>query len=122
MMLQLNPPIPVVVAGKGKALAHVLIDLGPEHDLEWVCFLDATGECWTARNRDVRIQANETMGRPAAETPASPTLAQIAEEAIRHADAGGLQPGETLSAIAPLRHETDTHFVLVECHITRKRA
>ena len=121
MMLRLDPPIPVACP-RGKGFAHVLIDLGQEHDLQWVCFLDATGECWTARNRDVRIQTNETMGRPAAETPASPTLAQIAEGAIRHADAGGLQPGETLSAIAPLRHETDTHFVLVECHITRKRA
>ena len=121
MMLRLDPPIPVDTP-IGGAFAYFVIDSGPDHDLDFVCFLDATGECWMAHSRDVRIQANETMGRPAAETPASPTLAQIAEEAIRHADAGGLQPGETLSAIAPLRHETDTHFVLVECHITRKRA
>ena len=99
-MLQLNPPLPVVTP-KGNGMAHVLIDPGAEHDLQWVCFIDETRECWTARNRDVRIQTNETMGRPAAETPASPTLAQIAEEAVRHADAGGLQPGETLSALAP---------------------
>ena len=27
-----------------RALAHFLIDYGPEHDLMWVCFQDDSGE------------------------------------------------------------------------------
>ena len=69
-LLQLDPPIPVDVVGRGKGLAHVLIDYGPEFDLLWVVFLDATGECWTVNNRLVRGQTNETMGRM---RPAAPT-------------------------------------------------
>jgi hypothetical protein len=60
-MLQLNPPLPVVTP-HGKALAHILIDYGPEHDLLWVCFQD-NGECWTWRNHDVRAETNVTFGR-----------------------------------------------------------
>ena len=62
MLLQLNPPIPVTTP-KGKALAHILIDYGAEHDLIWVCFQDQTGECWSWGNRDMRAQQNPTMGR-----------------------------------------------------------
>lgn len=65
MLLQLNPPLPLVTP-KGIALAHLVIDYGPEADLMWVCFQDQTGECWTWCNRDVRIQANATLGRPTA--------------------------------------------------------
>ena len=61
-LLQLNPPIPVITP-KGKAWAHVLIDYSQEHHLVWVCFQDDTGECWSWQNRDVRIQANPTLGR-----------------------------------------------------------
>jgi len=60
-MLQLDPPLPVV-APAGKALAHVLIDYGAEHDLLWVCFQD-NGECWTWRNQDIRAEKNITFGR-----------------------------------------------------------
>jgi hypothetical protein len=60
-MIQLTPPLPVSTP-KGKALAHVLIDHGPEHDLMWVCFQD-DGECWTWRNQDIRALGNVTMGR-----------------------------------------------------------
>lgn len=62
MMLQLNPPLPVVTP-KGKALAHVLIDMGAEHDLLWVCF-EEDGQVWTWNNKDIRAQTNITMGRP----------------------------------------------------------
>ena len=62
-MIQLNPPLPIVTP-KGKALAHVIIDYGPEHDLVWVCFQDDTGECWSWNNRDIKAQANITMNRP----------------------------------------------------------
>lgn len=59
---QLNPPIPLETP-KGKALAHFIIDYGPEHHLMWVTFVDATGECWTWPNPKIRAQSNMTMGR-----------------------------------------------------------
>lgn len=59
---QLNPPIPVETP-KGKALAHFLIDYGPEYDLLWICFDDATGECWTWHNHMIRAQDNISIGR-----------------------------------------------------------
>lgn len=62
MLLQLNPPLPLTTP-KGKAWAHLVIDYGPEADLMWVCFQDEDGACWTWCNRDVRIQANATLGR-----------------------------------------------------------
>jgi hypothetical protein len=40
-----------------------MIDYSQEHHLVWVCFQDDTGECWSWQNRDVRIQANPTLGR-----------------------------------------------------------
>lgn len=61
-MLQLDPPIPVMTP-LGPALAHVLIDYGPEHNLMWVCFNDETGECWTWPNGKIRAHKNITMGR-----------------------------------------------------------
>lgn len=62
MIHQLNPPIPVITP-KGKAIAHAMIDYGMESDLQWVCFQDGTGECWTWRNPQVRAQLNITQGR-----------------------------------------------------------
>lgn len=63
MIHQLNPPLPVITP-KGKAWAHIVIDYGPEADLIWVCFLDENGQCWSYRNSEIRIQKNETIGRP----------------------------------------------------------
>lgn len=60
-MLQLNPPIPVKTPN-GNAMAQVLIDYGPEHDLIWVCFEEG-GECWSWCNQDIRAQTNLTFGR-----------------------------------------------------------
>lgn len=62
MLLQLNPPMPLDTP-KGKAMAHFLIDYGSEHNLLWVTFLDANGECWTWPNHKIRAQKNITMGR-----------------------------------------------------------
>jgi len=59
---QLNPPIPLMTPN-GRALAHFLLDYGPEHDLMWVCFQDDTGECWTWENAYIRARINATMGR-----------------------------------------------------------
>ena len=59
---QLNPPIPLVTP-KGEALAHFILDYGPEYHLLWVCFQDDTGECWTWPNPEIRAFKNVTMGR-----------------------------------------------------------
>lgn len=62
MILQLNPPLPMVTP-KGKGLAHFVVDYGPECDLVWIVF-QAGGEVWCWRNPDVRAEANVTFGRP----------------------------------------------------------
>lgn len=62
MILQLNPPIPVETP-KGSGMAHLVIDYGIEHNLFWVVFIDATGECWTYINPEIRAQKNVTLGR-----------------------------------------------------------
>ena len=61
-MIQLNPPIPLMTP-EGPALAHFLLDYGPESDLFWTVFVDGTGECWTFNNRDIRACKNVTLGR-----------------------------------------------------------
>jgi hypothetical protein len=61
MILRLTPPIPLNTQ-RGPADAHVLIDYSTEHDLMWVCFVRATGECWTFPNRQIRLEKNITMG------------------------------------------------------------
>lgn len=47
---------------KGKARAFFIIDYGSEADLLWVCFLNDTGQCWTFRNSEIRLEGNLTMG------------------------------------------------------------
>lgn len=71
MLTQLNPPLPLTTP-KGDAVAHALIDYGPEHDLIWVCFQNETGECWSWRNPEIRAQSNITMGRTLRPKGASP--------------------------------------------------
>jgi len=62
MLIQLNPPIPLITP-HGPSLAHFIIDNGIENHLQWVCFNDKTGECWTWENPKIRAQKNTTMGR-----------------------------------------------------------
>lgn len=62
MILQLNPPLPLVTP-KGKCLAHFLIDYGMEHHLYWTVFLDDSHEIWTFSNAEVRADINPTYGR-----------------------------------------------------------
>jgi hypothetical protein len=64
VILQLNPPIWLHTV-KGEALAHFLIDYGPEDHLYWVCFVTETGEIWTLDNTQVRADKNITLGRTA---------------------------------------------------------
>ena len=58
-MLQLDPPIPLDTP-RGPGLAHIVLDYGIDHDLQWVVFIRDTGECWTFRNSDVRAVTNVT--------------------------------------------------------------
>lgn len=57
MILQLEPPLPFKTT-KGDGWAHFMIDYGMEHDILWVVFMDETGECWSIRNPDVRLDPN----------------------------------------------------------------
>jgi hypothetical protein len=59
---QLNPPIPLETP-KGQGMAYAVIDYGPDYDLLWVVFDDASGEYWTWKNPKVRAVKNVTMGR-----------------------------------------------------------
>jgi hypothetical protein len=61
-MLQLNPPLPVVVDGR-KGMAILVIDYGVEFDLFFVTAMDDTGELWCINNKLLRMQDNWTMGR-----------------------------------------------------------
>lgn len=70
MILQLNPSIPIE-SPKGKGQAVMIIDYGPEFDLFWVVFDDATHECWTFNNKDIRAQTNITFGRMPMGKPAA---------------------------------------------------
>ncbi|WP_170004454.1 hypothetical protein [Pseudopontixanthobacter vadosimaris] len=63
MIIQLNPPIPLHVLGKGDGYALAMIDYGQEHNLLWVTAIDDTGEIWCAPNPTVRMQKNWSMGR-----------------------------------------------------------
>jgi hypothetical protein len=61
-ILQINPPIPISTP-KGAAIAHFLIDYGPESHLYWTCFVTETGECWTFSNTEIRAEKNISLGR-----------------------------------------------------------
>jgi hypothetical protein len=61
MLVQLHTPIPVETP-LGDAFAHLVYDYGQEHYIHFVCFLNETGECWIFDNREIRLQANLTMG------------------------------------------------------------
>ncbi len=62
MITQLNPPLPLITP-KGSGLAHFVVDYGMETHLYWTVFLDASGECWTFSNPEIRMTCNPTLGR-----------------------------------------------------------
>ena len=62
-IIQLNPPIPVITKNKGRGLAWLIVDYGPEHHLMWTVAINDTGELWTLPNTEVRAEKNITMGR-----------------------------------------------------------
>ena len=61
-LLQLDPPYPVWTPA-GTGFAHILIDNGIEHHLQWVVALDEGGRVLVVQNPEVRFQWNWTMGR-----------------------------------------------------------
>jgi hypothetical protein len=71
MILQLSPFIPLETE-RGRAMAHFLIDPGTEHHIQFVTFIDETGECWTFEAKEVRLQRNQTS-RPERLTEPFPT-------------------------------------------------
>ena len=60
-LLQLSPTIPLDTP-KGPAQAHFLIENGDQQHLQWVTFVNETGECWTWENPHVKLARNVTMG------------------------------------------------------------
>ena len=76
MLTQLNPPIPLETP-RGFAAAVGFIDYGPDYDLLWVTFDDATGECWTWPNPKIRGIKNLTMGRRTPKPDALPRLTPL---------------------------------------------
>ena len=66
MFVQLDPPIPLHVIGKGDGYALAVIDYSQEHNLVWVTALNDSGEIWCAPNPLVRLEKNWSMGRRAA--------------------------------------------------------
>lgn len=79
MILQLSPPIPITTP-KGKALAHAIVDTGIENEIQWICFQDSTGECWTWKNPDIRAQKNITHGRDHISPFYNPQLVALKKE------------------------------------------
>ncbi len=61
MMLQLNPPIPMITP-KGPGYANFLVDRGMEFNNEWIVFLQ-NGEIWSFQNDKVRLEKNYTYNR-----------------------------------------------------------
>lgn len=63
-LVRLDPPIPMTTP-KGDAKALIYVDRGVDNFGEWICFVLASGECWTFQDRDVRLWTCETEGRGA---------------------------------------------------------
>lgn len=62
MILQLNPPLQIETP-KGDALAMFVVDYGADWSLIWVAVIDATGECWSFQNPEIKFPKNITTGR-----------------------------------------------------------
>lgn len=71
VLIQLDPPLPMVTP-YGRGIAVFLRDYGLEHDDYWTVIQTDhphAGELWTWPNRDVRAEANVTIGREQAQAP-----------------------------------------------------
>lgn len=47
----------------GPAEAHFICEMGREVDIQWGCFLEATGECWWWPNNKIRLLPNISSDR-----------------------------------------------------------
>ena len=63
MMLQLNPPIPVVTP-KGDAMAILVIDYGPALNTIWVCVDDETLQIFHVDSCELKHAGNEMWNQP----------------------------------------------------------
>lgn len=59
---QLDPPI-YVETPLGSAVCMFLWEQGLEVDVQWCCFIEATGEPWWFPNNKVRLSINLSAGR-----------------------------------------------------------
>jgi hypothetical protein len=89
MMLQLNPPLPVVTP-KGSGYAVLVVDYSQEHHLMWVVALDEGGQLWMFENPQVRLAANFTLGRKADPTFAAGGQQTYSRQANGHQENGHL--------------------------------
>ena len=64
-ILQLDPPIPVIVTSKDnkKGQAMFVLDYSTEHHVIWGVALDDSGEVWWVPNLEIRVQSNWTLNR-----------------------------------------------------------
>lgn len=108
MILQLNPPIPVITP-KGPAIAHFIIDYGIEHDIQWICFQDKNAECWTWKNPDIRAQKNITQGREHISPFYDPNNARLPKDAIVHSE------DDHICMICQRGHDCDCEYEESEC-------
>lgn len=76
-LTRLDPPIPLTTP-LGDAVAHFVIDDGRDEPLRWVTFVNASGECWTFRNQEVRLWTNMTEGRDRVTPFSAETMARFA--------------------------------------------
>lgn len=63
-IVQLNPPI-YLETPLGSAICLFLWEHGLELDVQWCCFIEATGEPWWFVNNQVRLSPNLSAGRHA---------------------------------------------------------
>jgi hypothetical protein len=70
-IIQLNPPI-YMETPLGSAVCLFLWEQGLEIDVQWCCFIEATGEPWWFPNSKVRLSPNLSAGR-ATTSPIKPT-------------------------------------------------
>ncbi|MEO6093481.1 MAG: hypothetical protein ABIT04_01470 [Novosphingobium sp.] len=88
-LIQLTPPLPVEVTGKGNGLAFAVMENGPDQELVWVSAIDLTGEICHSTSAQVRMRLKEAAARGSAseDSPASATVGRASSRYFK--DEGG---------------------------------
>jgi hypothetical protein len=90
---QLDPPI-YVETPLGSAVCMFIWEQGLEVDVQWCCFIEATGEPWWFPNNKIRLSTNLSAGR-ASTSPIAPMAGMEAHiERTRSALTRPLRPDE----------------------------